>query len=414
MVQTLVGIDLGTTKNSAVIAEVDSNGEVQIVGVGVTASSGMRRGVVVNMERTISAIREAVDQAEQMAGVKVREAYVGIVGDHIRSINSKGTVAVARAKRDNMISHVTPLDVDRVIESAKALSLPMDRELIHVIPQEYTVDDEIGVKDPIGLSGRVLKADVHIITGAVASAQNIHSCVRQAGLTVRTLVLEPLASSYAVLNDDDKELGVILLDIGGGTTDIAVFNRGAIRHTGVISLGGNIVTQDIARLFHLNYDTAERIKVEYGAITPPTKNTPPIIVNNQSDGQPIQIDPAELNRIIWARMDEIFRLTFHELRRIEGLGDISGGIVLTGGGAMLRGCVNLAEDIFKLPVRIGIPSGVMGLADTVNNPAFATSIGLILYAINHDDVVAFDEGGDSSIFDSIIKIFKNAVKGLIE
>ena len=411
-VDTIVGIDLGTTKIGAIIAELDDVGKVQVVGVGTTQSRGMRRGVVVNIDKTTTAIMEAVDQAEQMAGVKVKNVFVGIAGDHIRSINSRGVIAVSRGHRVGRSNVITDNDVERVIEAARAVALPMDRELLHVLPQEFTVDEETGVHEPVGLTGLRLEADVHIITGAVASAQNIVRCVRSAGLGLRGLVLEPLASSYSVLTDDEKELGVALVDLGGGTVDIAVFYEGSIRHTAVIGLGGTNVTLDVAKMLSIPIEKAEQLKIEYGGIYPSESPAEPIMVEGVGDRSERQLNPLELNGIIRARMEEIYEMVFRELRRVDCLQMLSAGIVITGGGSLLRDNRRLAQEIFQIPARTGIPQGLDGLADTVHNPAFATAVGLILYGIKHDDMISLN-GDETAMFSRILKIFKGWFQSIV-
>ncbi|NQT33762.1 cell division protein FtsA [bacterium] len=408
----LVGIDLGTTKISVIIAEVDEEGDVQVVGVGETESRGMRRGVVVNIDKTTEAISDAIDQAEQMAGIKVRDAFVGIAGDHIRSINSRGVIAVSRGHGVSRSNVITQIDVERVIEAARAVALPMDREVLHVLPQEFSVDDEAGIHEPVGMTGLRLEADVHIITGAIASAQNIYRCVKSSGIGLRGLVLEPLASSYAVLNDEEKELGVALLDLGGGTTDIAVFYDSSIRHTSVIGLGGVNVTRDIAMVLGIPIEQAEKLKIEKGGILAPFGDSVPLKVETALDGRVREINPTELNEIIRARMEEIFEMVLRELKRVDCMGLLSSGIVITGGGSQLSGTTMLAEEIFRKPVRSGIPRGLHGLADAVNNPAHATGVGLILYGIKNQDEPRFS-GDDTVVFKRILKLFKGWFDGLI-
>ena len=400
---TLVGIDLGTTKISTIIAEVSDDGDVQVVGVGVTPSRGMRRGVVVNIDKTTEAIALAIDQAEQMAGVKVSEVFVGIAGDHIRSINSRGVIAVSRGTNISHTNVITRNDVERVIDAARAVALPMDREVLHVLPQEFSVDDETGIREPVGMTGLRLEADVHIITGAIASAQNIYRCVRNAGVNLRGLVLEPLASSYAVLSDEEKDLGVALLDLGGGTTDIAVFYDGSIRHTSVIGFGGTNVTRDIATVLGVPIDQAEKIKIEHGGVIPPVGDKKPIIVESIGDRKEREIELAELNEIIRARMEEIFDMVLRELKRVDCLSLLGSGIVLTGGGSLLKNTVVLAEEILRKQVRSGVPRGLHGLAETVHNPAHATGVGLILYGMQNDGDLGFD-GDETAVFGKILKL----------
>lgn len=402
--ETIVGVDLGTTKINVIIAEADGEGVVQVVGVGNTASQGMRRGVVVNIDKTTESIAAALEQAQQMAGVRVREVLVGIAGDHIRSINSRGVIAVSRSHGQMRTNVITPHDVERVLEAARAIALPMDREMLHVLPQEFSVDDERGIKDPVGMTGLRLEADVHIITGAIASAQNIYRCVRRTGVELRELVLESLASSYAVLTDEEKDLGVALIDLGGGTADIAVFSEGSIRHTSVIGLGGTNVTRDVAMVLGVPMETAEQLKVTYGGVLPPMPEAPPVEVTN-AQGQKRAVDRAELNNIIRARMEEIFEMVLRELRRVDALNMIASGVVITGGGSQLAGCTVLAEEVFRKPVRQGIPKGLLGLADTVHNPAFATGVGLILYGLKHGYSGAIT-GDDTAVFGRILKQFR--------
>jgi len=412
-VETLVGVDLGTTKISVIIAEVDENGLIQVVGVGNTPSRGLRRGVVVNIDKTTEAIHEAISQAEQMAGTKVKNVYVGIAGDHIRSINSRGVIAVSRNNRLGRSNVISQMDVDRVIEAARAVALPMDREVLHVLPQEFSVDNELGVKDPIGLTGLRLEADVHIITGAVASAQNICRCLRSAGLGVRGLVLEPLASSFAVLTEGEKELGVAIIDLGGGTADMAVFNEGSIRHTAVVGLGGQNVTLDIAKTLGIAIETAEQLKIEHGSALLPEPNAPPLRVPAVGNESEVVVEQRKLNDIIRYRMEEIFELVFRELRRVDCLHLLSAGIVITGGASLLKGTRELAQEIFGMPARTGIPKGLDGLASTVHNPAFATGVGLILYGLESEDSGQVS-GDDSDVFSRIFRIFKGWFKGLID
>ena len=410
--ETVVGLDLGTTKISAIIAEVGDDDEVQVVGVGVTPSNGMRRGVVVNIEKTSEAIREAVDLAEQMAGANVRNVFAGIGGDTIRSINSRGVIAVSRTQPAGRGNIISPYDVERVIERAREIALPSDRQILHVLPQGFTVDNETGIKDPVSITGMRLEADVHIITGQVASSENIYRCIKNAGANLRELVLQPLASSYAVLSDSEKDLGVCLIDIGGGTTDIIVFYEGAIRHTAVIGLGGQNVTRDVAMVLGIPMDSAEKLKVERGGLFSPLPDTPPIKVEPVGEWKGREVDAVELNAIIQARMDEVFRLVARELKRVELFDSIPAGIVLTGGASLLKGSTRLAEDIFRRPVRIGYPRGLNGLADTVHSPAYATGVGLILYALRNGSSMPAEKrpkGAFTGVFSSIRGMFEGLI-----
>jgi cell division protein FtsA len=379
--RTYVGLDIGTTKISAIIAEMDpETRDIKIVGVGMSPSEGLRRGVVVNLEKTVASIARAVEEAERMAGVQVKGVYAGIAGDHIRSINSRGVIAVSR--KDNEISQA---DVDRVVDAAKAVAIPMDREIIHVIPQEFIVDDQDGIKDPIGMSGVRLEAEVHIITGAVTSAKNICKSITRAGLKVHDLVLEPLASSHAVLGPDERDLGVVLLDIGGGTTDVAVFYEGSIRHTAIVPLGGASVTNDIAIGMRTPIDQAERIKIEHGcglvSMVGPLEKLVVTGVGGRGDKE---ITRALLASMIEPRMEEIFTLANKEVKKNHFVDLLGAGVVLTGGTSLLPGAVELAEQIFEMPVRLGVPSGLSGLMENVRDPRYSTGVGLILHAVQNE------------------------------
>ncbi len=410
---TIVGLDLGTTKISAIIAEVGDDAEVQVVGVGTIPSNGMRRGVVVNIDQTSEAIREAVDLAEQMAGVKVRDVYAGIAGDHIRSINSRGVIAVSRTQPAGRGNIISSSDVDRVIERAREVALPGDREILHVLPQGFTVDNESGIKDPVNITGMRLEADVHIITGQIASSENIYRCVRNAGIHLRELVLEPLASSYSVLSESEKDLGVCLIDIGGGTTDVLVFYEGSIRHTAVIGLGGQNVSRDVAMVLGAPMESAEKLKVEKGGAYPPLPDSPLIRVEPVGEWKGIEVDPIELNAIIHARMDEIFRLVARELKRVDLFDLLSAGVVITGGASLLKGSIRLAEEIFHRPVRIGYPRGLKGLADTIHSPAHATGVGLVLYALKNGALTQNDTRAKKSAFAGVFSSVRGMFEGLI-
>ncbi|MGH7724316.1 MAG: cell division protein FtsA [Candidatus Eiseniibacteriota bacterium] len=379
--RTYVGLDIGTTKISAIIAEVDpQSAEVKIVGVGVSPSEGLRRGVVVNLEKTVASIARAVEEAERMAGVQVKGVYAGIAGDHIRSINSRGVIAVSR--KDNEISQA---DVDRVVDAAKAVAIPMDREIIHVIPQEFIVDDQDGIKDPIGMSGVRLEAEVHIITGAVTSAKNICKSIARAGLRVHDLVLEPLASSHAVLGPDERDLGVVLLDIGGGTTDVAVFFEGSIRHTAIVPLGGASVTNDIAIGLRTPIDQAERIKIEHGiALASMVGRHEQLVVPGVGGRADKDITRHTLASMIEPRLEEIFTLANKEVKKNHFADLLGAGVVVTGGSSLMPGVVELAEQIFEMPVRRGVPSGLSGLMENVRDPRHSTGVGLILHAVHHE------------------------------
>lgn len=372
-----VGLDIGTTKIACIISELDPGGELKIVGVGVSPSDGLRKGVVVNIDKTVRSIQKAVEEAELMAGVDVDAVWVGIAGDHIRAINSRGVVAISR---DN--NEISELDVLRAIDAAKAVSIPMDREILHVIPQEYVVDDQKGIKDPIGMCGVRLETQVHIITGAVTSAQNIYKSVDKAGLKVIDLVLEPLASCYSVLEKDEKELGVALVDMGGGTTDIAIYFDESIRHTAVVGLGGKNVTSDIAIGIRTPIERAEEIKRHFGcAYSPLLKGTEYISVPGVGGREQREVSKAVLSSIIEPRIEEILSLALREIKRTEYADMLGAGVVLTGGGALMDGIQELAEKVFEMPVKIGVPSGFGGLTEAAKSPVHATGVGLCMYGM---------------------------------
>jgi cell division protein FtsA len=368
----IVGLDIGTTKICAVVAEPTEDG-VDVIGIGTHASRGLRKGVVVDIDATVDSIKHAVEEAELMADCEISSVYAGIAGGHIEGFNSHGIVAVKDRE-------VTENDVRRVIDAAKAVAIPMDREVIHVIPQEYIIDDQDGIREPLGMSGVRLEAKIHIVTAAVTSAQNIVKCANKAGLNVVDIVLEPLASAEAVLADDERDLGVCLIDIGGGTTDIAVFADGAIKHTCVLGLGGYHVTNDIAVGLRTPFEEAERIKKRFGAASARLLGSDDVITVPSVGGRrPREVSRKILCEIIEPRIDEILTLSRQELVK-AGLEDkIPSGLVLTGGCAALAGIGDLAEEIFEAPVRIGQPWRVGGLQDVVRSPMYATGVGLVLY-----------------------------------
>lgn len=369
----VVGLDIGTSKVLAIVGDVTPTGEVEIIGVGHHPSRGMKKGVVVNIESTVQSIQRAIEEAELMAGCQIQSVFAGIAGSHIRSINSHGTVAIKDKE-------VGPGDVDRVIESARALAIPADQKVLHVLPQEFIIDGQEGIREPIGMSGVRLEAKVHIVTGAVSAAQNIVKCVRRCGLEVDDIILEQLASSMAVLTEDEKELGVCMVDIGGGTTDISVFTEGAIRHTAVIPIAGDQVTNDIAVALRTPTANAEEIKKKYGcALTQLATSEESIEVPSVGDRPPRKLARQTLAEVIEPRIEELYGLILAELRR-SGFEDVIGsGIVLTGGSSKMEGMIDLAEEVFHMPVRLGIPQGVGGLSGVVHNPIYATGVGLVLY-----------------------------------
>ncbi|MBT1076448.1 cell division protein FtsA [Geobacter grbiciae] len=368
----IVGLDIGTTKICAIVGNVTEDG-IDIVGIGSSPSRGMRKGVVINIESTVESIKKAVSEAELMAGCEIRSVYAGIAGGHIKGFNSQGVIAIKNRE-------VTSEDVKRVIDAAKAIAIPMDREVIHILPQEFIIDDQDGIREPLGMSGVRLEAKVHIVTGAVASAQNIVKACNRAGLDVADIVLEQLASSEAVLSADEKELGVALVDIGGGTTDIAIFVDGAIKHTSVLSLGGNHLTNDIAVGLRTPMAEAEKIKQKYGCCMASLVGKEETIeVPSVGGRKPRVLSRQLLAEILEPRVEEIFTLVNRELMK-SGFEDlIASGVVITGGTTILEGMPELAEQVFNLPVRRGMPQQIGGLVDVVNSPVYATGVGLVVY-----------------------------------
>ena len=398
----VVGLDIGTTKIGAVIGEVDEEGKVKIVGLGTAPAEGLKRGVVVNLEQTVNSIIKAVQDAELMAGVKAESIYAGIAGDHIRSINSRGVIAVTRQDHE-----ITQSEIERAIEAAKTVAIPMDREIIHVLPQEFTVDDQSGIKDPRGMGGTRLEVEVHIVTGSVTSTQNIHRSVKRAGYDLQDLVLEPLACSQALLTPEEIELGVILIDIGGGTTNLAVFYDGCIRHTAVISLGGRNVTNDLAIGLRTPVEQAEELKKSYGcALASLTDPEEMIKVPGVGAREPREVSRSILAAIIEPRMEEIFSLALRELKKTSFSDILATGVVLTGGGSLLEGSEDLAEQVFDMPVKKGEVKGVSGLLDIAANPVNTTGIGLVLYGLrNHQG--KFRKGANGRLFSRVTHRVKN-------
>jgi cell division protein FtsA len=368
----IVGLDVGTTKISAIVGEVGDNG-VEIIGIGTQPSRGMRKGVVINIDATVESIRKAVEEAELMAGAQITSVYCAIAGSHIRGFNSHGIVAVKNRE-------VQESDVKRVLDAARAVAIPMDREVLHVLPQEYIVDEQDGIMEPLGMSGVRLEAKVHIVTAAVTSTQNIIRCCNRTGLEVKDIVLGQLAASEAVLIPDEKELGAVLVDIGGGTTDLVVFSQGAVRQTAVFGLGGNHLTNDIAVGLRTPLVESEKIKTKYGcALTAMVKKEEMIEVPSVGGRRSRSLSRQILAEIIEPRMEEIFSLVHREILKSGYENLIPSGVVLAGGTASLEGLPELVEQIFNLPVRRGYPAGVGGLMDVVNNPMYATGVGLVLY-----------------------------------
>lgn len=369
----IVGLDIGTSKVVAIVGELTPEGEMEVIGLGSYPSLGLKRGVVVNIESTVQSIQRAVEEAELMAGCQIHSVYTGIAGSHIRSLNSHGIVAI----RDNEVSQV---DVDRVIEAAKAVAIPADQKILHILPQQFIIDSQDGIKEPIGMSGVRLEAKVHMVTGSVSAAQNIVKCVRRCGLEVDDIILEQLASSYAVLTEDEKELGVCLIDIGGGTTDIAVFTQGSIRHTAVIPIAGDQVTNDIAVALRTSTQSAEAIKLKYACALARLADPEEMVdIAGVHERPGRRISRAALAEVVEPRYEELFSLVQAELQR-QGLDELCGsGMVVTGGSAKMEGIVEMAEEIFQMPVRLGVPRYVTGLVDVLDNPIYSTGIGLLLY-----------------------------------
>ena len=369
----IVGLDIGTSKVVAVVGEIEIDGAIEIVGIGSYPSRGMKKGVVVDIESTVTAIQRAVEEAELMAGCQIHSVYVGIVGSHIRSMNSHGIVAIKEGE-------VVRADIDRVLDAAQAVAIPADQKVLHVLPQEYVIDNQGGIKEPLGMSGVRLEAKVHLVTGAVNAAQNIEKCIQRCGLEVDGMILEQLASNFSVITNDERDLGVCLVDIGGGTSDIAIFTDGAIRHTGVIPIAGDQVTNDIAMALRTPTQHAEEIKIRYGCVlTQLTSPDEAIKVPSVGDRPPRNLSRQSLAEVVEPRYDELFTLIQTEVRRSGYEELIPAGIVLTGGTSKMEGVVELAEEIFHMPVRVGAPQYVQGLNEIIKNPIYATAVGLLIY-----------------------------------
>ncbi len=370
----IVGMDIGTSKIVTIVGEIMPEGTLEIIGVGMHDSSGMKKGMVVNIDATVGAIQRSLETAELMADCKISSIITGIAGSHIKGANGKGMIKIKDKE-------VTQADIDRVVETASSLSLPSDQQTLHIIEQEFTIDGQEGIKKPLGMSGMKLEVEVHIVIGAVAAVQNILKCVHRCGLEVSEMILQPLASSKAVLADDEKELGVCLVDIGGGTTDVAIFTGGAIRHTAVIPIAGDQVTNDIAMALRTPTKDAEDIKIKYGCALRQLANDAPIEVPGVGERGTRMLSRQTLAEVIEPRVEELYSLVQAELRR-SGFEDLlSSGIVITGGSSAMQGMVELGEEIFHMPVRLGLPRYVGGLADVVKTPRFATAIGLLHYGM---------------------------------
>lgn len=393
--EVIVGLDIGTTKIAVIVAQRAAGGKIEIIGIGTHPSQGLRKGVVINIEATVNSIRLAIDEAELMAGCEISTVYAGIAGAHIKGFNSHGIVAIKNKE-------VSPKDVERVIDAAKAVAIPPDREVLHILPQEYVVDEQDGIREPLGMSGVRLEAKVHIVTGSVASAQNIVKSANRVGLNVADIVLEPIASAEAVLSPEEKELGVAMVDIGGGTTDITIFHAGAIKHTAVIPLGGNHITSDVSAGLRTPVSAAEEIKRRYGsALTSIVPAQQTIEVPSTGGREPRVVSRTMLAEIIQPRVEEVLNLVHRELVRSGFDEFLTGGVVLTGGSTLLEGMAELGEQIFKLPVRVGYPVGVGGLVDVVNSPAFATGVGLVLYGAKSGEYRGLSSAAKQGLFERV-------------
>lgn len=397
----LVALDIGTAKVVVLVGEVTNDKQIEIIGVGQHISTGLKKGVVVNIEATVQSIQRAVEEAELMAGCEIHSAFTGIAGSHIRSLNSHGIVAIQE-------SEVTPIDVERVIDAARAVAIPADQKILHILPQDFIIDNQDGIKEPAGMSGVRLEAKVHLITGAVSAAQNIVKCVKRCGLEVSDIILEQLASSYAVLTEDEKELGVCLIDIGGGTTDVAVFVNGSIRHTAVIPIAGDQVTNDIAVALRTPTQYAEKLKLKYGtAMVKLADSKEPIEIRSPGDRQGKQSSVRVLAEVIEARYEELFNLVSAELRR-SGLEEaVAAGAVITGGGAQVTGLAQLAEHTLNMPVRIGFPVDVKGMGEQLSSPVYSTAVGLLMHGLNQQEDAQISSYNKRGLVKRMKRWFKN-------
>lgn len=400
----IVGLDIGTSKIVAIVAEANDDNELEIIGIGTHASRGLKKGVVVNIESTVQSIQRAVQEAELMAGCQIHSVYAGIAGSHIKSMNSHGIVAI----RDR---EVLESDVERVIDAARAVAIPADQKVLHVLPQEFIIDQQEGIREPIGMSGVRMEAKVHLVTGAVSATQNIVKCIERCGLQADGIILEQLASSYSVLADDEKELGICLVDIGGGTTDIAVFTEGAIRHTAVIPIAGDQVTNDIAIAMRTPTQYAEEIKIKYACALRQLTNPDEVIeVPSVGDRASRKLARQTLAEVVEPRYEELMSLILAELRRSGYEHLIAAGIVLTGGSSKMEGVVELAEEVFHMPVRLGVPQYVSGLIDVVRNPIHATGVGLLLFG-HRSEQSAEQKKYHSSGLPAVFGRVKNWIQG---
>jgi len=396
MEELIVGLDIGTSKICAVVGEVRPDGKVDIIGMGSHPSIGLRKGMVINIENTVNSIKEAIEEAETMAGCEISSVYAGIAGGHIKGFNSHGIIALKNRE-------VGKRDIERVIDAARAVAIPMDREVMHTLPQEFIVDDQAGITDPLGMSGVRLEVKIHIVTGAVTSAQNIIKCANRAGLDVYDIILESLASSEAILTDEERNLGVALIDFGGGTTDLAVFSGGSIKHTSVLTLGGDNLTNDIAIGIRTPFKEAEKIKIKYGCgLTSLIGKEETIEVPSVGGRPPRTINRQLIGEILEPRVEEIFSLIYQEMVR-SGYDDlVTSGVVATGGSSLLQGVPEIVEQVFNMPARIGYPSDIGGLKEIVNSPMYATAVGLVLYGANLEKREKRFRIRDTNIFNRIV------------
>ena len=404
--ELIVGLDIGTTKICAVVGELQPDG-VEIVGIGSHPSEGLRKGVVINIEKTVNSIKEAIEEAETMAGCEISSVYAGVAGGHIKGFNSHGVIPLKERE-------VTRKDVERVIEAASAVAIPMDREVIHILTQEFIVDAQDGIMDPLGMSGVRLEAKIHIVTGAVTSAQNIIKCANRAGLDVSDIVLESLASSESVLSEEERNLGAALVDFGGGTTDMAVFSRGSIKHTSVLSLGGDNLTYDLSIGLRTARKEAERIKMKYGcALCSMIGEDETVEVPGVGDRKARVLSRRILGEILEPRVEEIFTLIYNDLMRSGFSDTINSGVVVTGGSAELSGIAEMAEAVFKAPSRVGYPRDIKGLVEVVNKPMYATAVGLVLYGAKRSKKEKKFRIRDTNIFGRVMERMKKWFKEII-
>ena len=399
----IVGLDIGTSKIACIVAEVTAEGTLEVIGAGMHQSSGMKKGMVVNIDATVGAIQQALQEAELMADCKIRQVYTGIAGGHIRSSNAHGMIKI----KDKEVAQT---DVVRAIETASSISLPGDQQILHILEQEFSIDGQSGIKKPMGMSGLRLEVEIHIVTGAVSAVQNILKCIHRCGLEVEDMILQPLASSKAVLAEDERELGVCLVDIGGGTTDVAIFTGGAIRHTAVIPIAGDQITNDIAMALRTPTKDAEDIKIKHGCALRQLANDAPIEVPGVGERSARMLSRQTLAEVIEPRVEELYSLVQTEIRR-SGFEDLlSSGIVITGGSAAMQGMVELGEEIFHLPVRLGLPRNIGGLSAVVKTPRYATGVGLLVYGLERHQREEVSRVGTGS-FKDVLEKMKDWFKG---